>query len=199
MSKHSFSDSLDKWLASRQPKTLDGLTRLFKEKSFAFVFLLLMAIPALPIPTGGITHVFEVIVMLLALELIIGRSTIWLPKWWRHKKLGPKLIKTGLPKLVSKIRWVERYARPRLGGVINSRLFLRLVGVFVLVLTLAAFLSPPFSGLDTLPSLGVVLMSLGLILEDALLFVFGLVVGAAGIGVIIALGDVISNAFKHLL
>ena len=29
-----------------------------------------------------------------------------------------------------------------------------------------AFLAPPFTGLDTLPSLGVVLLSLGVLLED---------------------------------
>jgi hypothetical protein len=34
-------------------------------------------------------------------------------------------------------------------------------GVLVIASSLAAFLAPPFTGLDTLPSLGVVLLSLG--------------------------------------
>ncbi len=43
-----------------------------------------------------------------------------------------------------------------------------------------AFVAPPFTGLDTLPSLGVVLISLGVLLDDALLALIGLVVGAVG-------------------
>jgi hypothetical protein len=41
--------------------------------------VLLLGPSALPLPTGGATHVFEIIAMLLALELIAGRDQIWLP------------------------------------------------------------------------------------------------------------------------
>ena len=34
------------------------------------------------------THVFEVITMLLALELIVGRRRIWLPQRWRRVELS---------------------------------------------------------------------------------------------------------------
>ena len=47
--------------------------------------------PALPLPTGGATHVFEVIAVLLALQLIAGREHIWLPERWRRLELaGPR-------------------------------------------------------------------------------------------------------------
>ena len=46
------------------------------------MFVLLLAVPALPLPTGGATHVFEVIAMLVALQLIVGRRQIWLPARW---------------------------------------------------------------------------------------------------------------------
>ncbi len=48
--------------------------------------MLLLGVPALPIPTGGATHVFELVAMLIALQLIAGRKEIWLPQRWR--KLG---------------------------------------------------------------------------------------------------------------
>jgi hypothetical protein len=53
--------------------------RGFQEKSFAVLFVLLLGVPALPLPTGGATHVFEVIAVLLALQLTAGRNEIWLP------------------------------------------------------------------------------------------------------------------------
>ncbi len=41
--------------------------------------------------------------------------------------------------------------------------------------------APPFSGLDTPPSLGVVLLSLGVLLEDFLVVVVAVAIGAAGV------------------
>jgi hypothetical protein len=173
----AFSKQLDDWLSSRKPKTIAGLIAVSGEKSFAVVFLVLMAIPALPLPTGGLTHIFEIITMLLALELIVGRKTIWIPKKWLDRQLGTTLEKRTLPYLVRKIRWLEKYSRRRLPSLLN----LRLVGLVVIVFSLGAFLAPPFSGLDTLPALGVVLVALSLILEDFALFGAAIIVGILGI------------------
>jgi hypothetical protein len=71
-------------------------------------------------------------------------------------------------------------------------------GVLVLGLSLTAFLAPPFSGLDTLPSIGVVVLALGYLLRDALLALAGLLVGAAGVASVIFLGSIAVNAVKGL-
>ncbi len=52
----------------------------------------------------------------------------------------------------------------------------------------AAFLAPPFTGLDTLPALGVVLLSLGVLMEDFAVVVVAVVVGVAGVALEIFLG-----------
>ena len=75
-----FSTQLEHWLADDEPKTLGRLGEVFAEKSFAVTIMMLMFLPALPLPTGGITHVFEAIVVLLALQMVLGRRTIWLPE-----------------------------------------------------------------------------------------------------------------------
>ncbi len=61
-----FSDQLERWLRSDETKTLGALGDVFAEKSFAVTILLLMFVPALPLPTGGISHVFEAITIVLA-------------------------------------------------------------------------------------------------------------------------------------
>ena len=68
------SKQLERWLRIDGDKTVVILIDLFKAKSFAILFVLLMGVPALPLPTGGVTHVFELIAGLLALQLIIGRE-----------------------------------------------------------------------------------------------------------------------------
>ena len=73
------SSELERWLGGAGEKTLGSLIELFQEKSFALLFVLLLGVPALPLPTGGATHVFEIIAVLLALQLIAGSRRIWLP------------------------------------------------------------------------------------------------------------------------
>ncbi len=195
MQNKKFSQRLSGWLTSEKPKTLESLLDNFQEKSFAIVFLLLMAIPALPLPTGGVTHVFELVVMLLSLELIVGRRTVWLPSRWQKLPLPKKFEAAALQPLLKLIRKAEKYSRPRLSNVLDNPLFDRVLGVVVFALSLFAFLAPPFSGLDTLPALGVVFISLALILEDFIVAVVGLIVGLVGVGLVLALGRLVFRLF----
>jgi hypothetical protein len=189
-----FSEDLHLWSLSKKPKTIETLTEVFGEKSFAVVFVVLMALPAMPLPTGGISHFFEIIVALLALEMVVGRRSIWLPSSWKKRPLNKTIVKKGIPYLVKKIAVVERYSKPRLTNVTTSRLTLPLLGLVIIAFTVAAFIAPPFSGLDTLPALGVVLISLGLILEDALGLVLGTIVGCLGVFLLVGLGSAVINA-----
>jgi hypothetical protein len=184
----SVSRELERWLQSDGEKTLGSLVELFEEKSFAIVFVLLLGVPALPLPTGGATHVFEIIAVVLAAQLIAGRTQIWLPQRWCAMELaGPRQQRfvAGLMKL---IRRLERFSRPRLRFLFDHRLSNIVFGVLVIAGCAGAFFAPPFTGLDTLPALGVVLISLGVLLEDFLVVVLGLAVGAAGVLLEIVLG-----------
>jgi hypothetical protein len=184
------SDQLERWLRSNEPKTISSLTELFGEKSFAVLFVLLLALPALPAPTGGVTHVLELIAVLLALQLIVGRRQVWLPKRWRQRELGAAMQERVRETFLRRLRWVESHSRPRLGFLLSHRPSTVAFGAVVLVLTLFAFFAPPFTGLDTLPALGVVLISLGVLFDDAVLALIGLVVGAAGGILVLVLGSV---------
>jgi hypothetical protein len=160
---------------------------------------LLLGVPALPLPTGGATHLFEIIAMLLALQLIAGRKEVWLPqRWCRLSVAGPSQQRF-LNALMRIIRRLEAISRPRFRFLFGHRLSHIVFGVLALSGTLGAFLAPPFSGLDTLPALGVVLLSLGVLLEDVAIVVAGLVVGAGGVVLEIFLGkavvDWIGNRF----
>jgi hypothetical protein len=199
VSREPVSAQLQRWLDGDSAKTLDGLITLFGRGSFALLFVILLGVPALPLPTAGATHVFEVIAVLLALQLVAGRDEIWLPKRWRALELaGPRQQKflKGLMKL---IRWLERFSRPRLTFLFEHRLTDIVFGLLVIGLSVAAFVAPPFSGLDTLPSLGAVLLSLGVLLEDALVVVLALVVGVAGITLEIILGSAAVKGVSSLL
>ena len=72
-----------------------------------------MAVPALPLPTGGVTHVFEAITVILAAQMVLGRRTIWLPARLARRDLGATMTDKAIPFIVRRIRQVERFSHPR--------------------------------------------------------------------------------------
>jgi hypothetical protein len=192
------SDELEQWLGGDGEKTVGGLIKVFQDKSFAILFVILLGVPALPLPTGGATHVFEIIAVLLAAQLIAGRSAVWLPqRWLRLELAGPKQQRflSGLMRL---IRRLERISKPRGRRLFNHRLSQVAFGVLVILGSAAAFVAPPFTGLDTLPALGVVLVALGFILEDLLIVIVGVIVGVVGAVLEIVLGTAAVNGISSL-
>lgn len=182
------SDQLERWLNGDDEKTLGSLVHAFKDKSFALLLVLLLAVPALPLPTGGVTHLFELIAALVALELVACRREVWLPRRWKSVALSGARQQRFVTRLMRLIRWLERFSRPRMRVVFQHRFTEVAFGVCAIVGTAGAFLAPPFSGLDTLPALGVVVLSLGVLLEDLLIALAGLVLASVGIVLELALG-----------
>ena len=193
------SDELEHWLDRDGEKTLGTLVDAFGEKSFAILFVVLLGIPALPIPTGGATHVFEVIAALIALQLVAGRQEIWLPKRWRGLELAGDRQQRFLASLMRFIRRLERISRPRGAFLLRHRLGDIVFGLLVIGGSAAAFVAPPFTGLDTLPALGVVLISLGVLLEDALIALAGLILGVIGVALEVVLGAAAVHGISSLL
>jgi hypothetical protein len=157
-----------------------------------------MFLPALPLPTGGISHVFEVITVFIAFQMVLGRRTIWLPRRWQQRELGATMTGKAVPFIIRRVRWFEKRSTPRLARLFEQRWFLRILGLVIIGLTIGAFLSPPFSGLDTLPALGVVIICLAIILEDALVLGVGLVIGTGGIILIITIGAALAHFLRGL-
>jgi hypothetical protein len=195
----AFSDRVEGWLRGAGPHTLGALGDVFGDKGFAVTIMLLMSLPALPLPTGGISHVLELIALIGSLQTVLGRTTVWLPRALRDRELPSVIVERAVPFVVKRVQWFEQRSRQRLPKLFRNTWILRVLGLVISVFTVAAALSPPFSGLDTLPSLGVVIVSLAIILEDAMFLALGVVVGTAGIALIVAVGAAVTWFFNHLL
>ena len=193
-----FSRELGDWLDSNEPKTLGGLSAVFGERAFAVAVLLLMFPAAVPLPTGGVTHVLEIIAIIVAAEMVLGLTTIWLPARWRSLELRGSLTGKALPFVVRRVAWAERYSKPRGLILLRQRWFNRILGVGLIGLAVGALLAPPFSGLDTLPALGALGITLGIILGDLLVVALGALFGAAGIVVTALLGAAVIDFFRSI-
>jgi hypothetical protein len=191
------SDELQDWI-ERDPKpTLESLIDVFGQRAFAVVFVMLLGVPALPLPTGGVTHLFEIVATLLALELVLGRDEIWLPERWRRIRLATdgRFVRG----LLRVIRELERVSRPRARFVFGHRLSNAVFGLLAGAGSMVAFFAPPFSGLDTLPALGVVLIALGVLLEDLLVVAVGIAVETAGALLVVVAGTAAIRGIDSLI
>ncbi len=193
------SVQLRRWNESDSEKTLGGMIDALGSGGFSLLFVILMGVPALPLPTGGITHVLEVIAMLVSLQLIFGRNSVWIPGRWRdvsfEEGAGSKFV-DGLMKSTAKL---ERFSKPRLRPVFGYWWSDVLYGIAVLAGAIAAFLAPPFTGLDTVPALGVVILSVGVMMEDFAYVVAGTVLIILAPILAITVGDVIYEWVKGLI
>jgi hypothetical protein len=198
-SDEPFSGQLERWLLMDGIKTVGGLGDVFGKKTFATTILLLMFVPALPLPTGGITHVFEAITVIVAAEMVLGVRKMWIPRRMRQRDLGSLATEKAIPFMARRIRWFERFSRPRWASLVSCRWFQRVMGIIFIGLAIAAGIAPPFSGLDTLPAMGAVIIALGLILEDIVIVGIGIVTGTGGIVLIVTVGAALFNMVRHLL
>jgi hypothetical protein len=136
--------------------------------------------------------------MLLALQLVADRERLWLPERWRRLSLAETAQERFVRSLMRLVRRLERISRPRFSSLFGHRVSNIAFGLLVIAGTLGAFVAPPFSGLDTLPSMAVVVISLGVILEDLAVVILGIVVGFVGIALEIVLWSVAVDAFRDL-
>ena len=198
MSEEDFSTQLETWLRRDGDKTLGALADEFGERGFAVLIVMLMFLPALPIPTGGVTHVFELVTLLIAGEMVLGRRTLWLPDRFKNRPLGAATTGKAIPFIIKRVRWFEKISSPHLAFLYHQRLFMRFVGLLIIAFTIGAAAAPPFSGLDTLPALGVVVIALSIILEDIVVLAIGFVIGSGGIVLIITIGAALAHFLKGL-
>ncbi len=194
-----FSEEIEAWLRAEGPKTLGGLQEVFAERAFAVTVMLLMFVPALPLPTGGISHAFELITILVAAQMVIGRRSLWLPRRWRARELGPLVTDKAIPFMIRWIRRFERLSHRRGAALLERPLAQRTAGLLLIALAVTAAVAPPFSGLDTLPGMGAVIICLGLILGDVVVVAIGAVLGVSGALLIATIGAAVVHWSRQYL
>ena len=197
--KASLSQELEAWLAGSEERTLGGFVDSFGHKSFALLLVVLLGVAALPVPTAGAGHVCAFLAVLLGLQLIAGREQVWLPSSWRRRELAALRHQRFTAALLGLIRRLERRARPRFGFLFGRRLSDVVFGLLVIGGSAAAFVAPPFTGLDTLPSLGVLIVSLGVLFEDPGIVSAGAAIGIIGVAVEFLLGAVAVHSLATLV
>lgn len=152
--------------------TVDEFVDLIGDRGFGLIILLLALPAALPVPAVGYGTPFGIMMMLLGGQIAIGRKTPWLPKALGKRRVPFKLLSFSIKNGRLPLRAVELFIRPRLSGLARHRFFLP--GIGVMIMLLAAMMSLPVPLTNTAPSFVIFMLAAGILEEDGLFLLFGL-------------------------
>ncbi|MGA7931991.1 MAG: exopolysaccharide biosynthesis protein [Kovacikia sp.] len=154
--------------------TLTAVLQLAGERTFGFLFVLLALPSALPVPAAGYSVPFGIVILLLAVQLIVGAKTPWLPLRLMNHAIPLSrvqgLVKSGLPWM----RRIEQFSKPRMTPICTSRAGRAMIGLTIALMAISMMI--PIPGTNTLPAIGIFVTGFGLLDDDG-------VISLAGMGV----------------
>ncbi len=158
--------------------TLKEILSLAGERTFGFLFVLLALPSALPVPAPGYSVPFGIVMLLLAVQLVIGRTRPWVPEKWKEKQFDliavQKVVKAGVPWL----RRLEAISRPRMTYVCASLPGRVVIGLAIALMSISMMI--PIPGTNTLPAMGIFVTGFGLLDDDGVISIGGLVLCVLG-------------------
>lgn len=153
---------------------IGAFINIISHRGFGAILLLLSLPAALPFPAVGYAIPFGLLIILFGLQLLIGRNFPWLPHRISQKQLYPGFIsflkKKGLPFLKKAERWSTRRME-----FTTQKPFHVVTGLIVGLMGAIMVIPIPFT--NTLPALVVFIIGLGLVADDGLFILGGLVAG----------------------
>ncbi len=185
--------------------SIADLLEFVHERGFGMILLILAVPMALPLPVPpGINIMLASPLILLTAQQAIGRHTIWLPRWMLKKTIKRSKMSAIIKALLPWSKRIERFIKPRLEFV-TLGIFSHLIGVFGLIMALTICIPLPLT--NTVPSLGIALMALGVIMRDGMAVIAGAVIGMVWVSaltmIVIFLGtegiDIVKEAIKAYL
>jgi hypothetical protein len=159
--------------------TVRSLFEAFGERSFGFLLLIFSLPNCVPAPPG-LGSILGLPVLMIAAQMVLGWPTPWLPRRVLDKKMRRETLQKVLSMAEPKLRRVERLCRPR-GNLVSSTTAERLIGLFIMLLSLCVLL--PFPLTNMVPAMATVVLSVALIEKDSVVLGLGVAIGLGGIAI----------------
>lgn len=165
---------------------LRELIAVLGDRGLASALLLLTAPQLLPLPLG-LANALAIPILLVAVQMAMGRRTLWLPRWLLDRPIHRRTLMGACQRVASLLRRVERVIRPRMAFV-WSPVGSQLVGLSCVVIAAISLMPLPFT--SWLPAIALIIIAIGMLERDGLLVMLGLAVGsvAAVVGIAVVAG-----------
>lgn len=164
--------------------TLKQIFDLFQDRGTAFMLFLVALPSALPVPAIGIFMIIGPPLIFLTFQQMIGRKVIWLPQWLQRKTLKSESFKTVLGKAIPLIQKIEIFSKPRFTALTQG-IAPSIIGLMGFIMALSVLMPIPLT--NTVPSMGIAGMALGILMRDGLAVIAGAVIGLGWVLMLITL------------
>lgn len=162
--------------------TFGDFLSYFAERGFGF-FLFLFALPAaLPVPAIGINAIIALPLILLTAQQALGRSSVWLPQRIHNKTISADTLHGFIDAAVPWVKRLEFFVRPRLSFLTSAQME-RVIGVAGFIMALSVTIPLPLT--NTVPSFGIALMAIGVLMRDGLAVLLGALIGILWVSMLI--------------
>lgn len=195
---------LKKTCDNKEIISISALLEAFHERGFGF-FLFLFALPAaLPIPAVGYGTLLAIPLLFLTLQQTIGRHTIWFPKKVKAKSLKTSMLLHTIDAALPWMKRIEVLVRPRL-GFLTRGIFSNFIGLAGFIMACSILLPVPMT--NTVPSFGIALMAIGVLMRDGLAVLGGAFIGVLWVSLLVGFTlyfgaeglDILKNMIKSIL
>ncbi|HEU0071813.1 MAG TPA: exopolysaccharide biosynthesis protein [Alphaproteobacteria bacterium] len=143
--------------------------------------ILLMALPNITPQIPGMSTIFGLLIMLPAVQIMVGLSQMWLPSFLARQTMPAPTVGKILEFAVPWVQRMEKLIKPRFEFLMSPP-WENIVGAAVLWLGFILFL--PIPGANFLPALACAFMALGMLERDGLFIMAGLGIAVASMVVL---------------
>lgn len=179
MSEQKLSEELQSLLATDGDSlTVAQLTDRVGDRGFGLLLLVLSLPSALPVPAAGYSVPFGLLLLVLAVQMLVGKSHPVFPDRMQKVTLGKRtaerLLK-GAAWIFQRLEWI---IRPRMRWV-GRRAGLSLMGILVMIMAILMMIPIPMT--NTFPAFVIFLIGIGLTEEDGVFAILACIVGVAAV------------------
>jgi hypothetical protein len=156
--------------------TLAELLDLAGERIFGFLLVILSFPSALPIPAPGYSIPFGILMFILAIQLIGGRQRPWLPAKMMKGAMKLETVQGVLQKGIPWLQKIEALSKPRLSYICTGLTGRIIMGIAIALMSISMMI--PIPGTNTLPAMGIWVTGFGLMEDDGVICLAGLLLSA---------------------
>ena len=122
------------------------------------------------LPAIGVGTILGLPLVFLTAQQAIGSHTIWFPEKFQQKKLKRERVLGMIEAALPWTQRMEKLTKPRLEFVTQG-LFSKFIGIFGFIMALSVCVPLPLT--NTVPSFGITLMAVGVMMRDGLAVLAG--------------------------
>lgn len=166
--------------------SMNALSEALSGRAYGMLLLVLALPNLIPIPAPGLSFVAGAPLMLVTLQMMLGRTYPWMPGFIGNRTIKTEQLQRLCMRAVPLMKALERVTSPRL-QILAKPPADRVVAFICMALSLMIMMPIPFG--NALPAFAICIFAIGLMQRDGLFILAGLtatLLGTAAISAFIA-------------